>query len=229
MQNILIVEDNTELRQELAGILKINNYHVYCSGSGSEALSILKSENVSLVLLDNMLPDCRGFDLCEQIRTFYKNTVIFLTVCDKEDDIITGFDKGGDDYVTKPFSGRLLLSRIQAHLRRKELQDAENVLYSGDLQIEFDSCKIFRGGAEIQLRKIEFDICEILIRNAGKIVKRDILLDQIWDSKNKFIEDNTLNVHISRLRRQLQCSDGMNYIETIKGFGYRWGVEINGK
>jgi DNA-binding response OmpR family regulator len=121
-----------------------------------------------------------------------------------------------------------LLSRIHAHLRRKNQQDIANILYSGELEIHLDSRKVFRNNIEIQLGAIEQELCEILIRNSGKIVKRDVLLDAVWDSKNKFVEDNTLNVHISRLRKKLQYFNGLPYIETVKSYGYRWCIDING-
>ncbi|MDD4774856.1 MAG: response regulator transcription factor [Eubacteriales bacterium] len=228
MEKILFIEDSAELKRELSELLKLNDYYITCAETRTEALEILKSENIDLILLDNMLPDCMGFDLCEKIRTFYSNPIIFLTVCDREEDIIAGFQKGADDYVTKPFSGRLLLSRIHAHLRRKNQQDIANILYSGELEIHLDSRKVFRNNIEIQLGAIEQELCEILIRNSGKIVKRDVLLDAVWDSKNKFVEDNTLNVHISRLRKKLQYFNGLPYIETVKSYGYRWCIDING-
>ncbi len=228
MQNILIIEDSPELRRELSELLGLNGYSILCAETGTEAQRILKSENIDLILLDNRLPDCTGFDLCGEIRNYYKNPIIFLTVCDSEEDMITGFERGADDYVTKPFSGRILLSRIHAHMRRKNQQDTANILYSGDLEIHLDSRKVFRNHAEIQIGAVEQELLEILIKNSGRFVKRDVLLDVVWDSKNKYVEDNTLNVHISRLRKKLRHYNGVPYIETVKSYGYRWCIDING-
>jgi DNA-binding response OmpR family regulator len=151
-----------------------------------------------------------------------------LTICNEEEDIITGLKNGADDYITKPFSIRILLMRIETQLRRNEWQAKKDsqIIFSGDLKVDLDTRKIYYDEEEIKLRSIEFDICEILLKNNGRIIKRDLLFESIWDCRNKFIEENTLNVHISRLRKSLKTYHGMQYIETVKSFGYRWNVEI---
>ncbi|MGB8454858.1 MAG: response regulator transcription factor [Anaerocolumna sp.] len=228
MFNILIIEDNIELQNEVKELLASVGYQVFCAQSRSTALNIFKFNKVDLCLLDVQLPDCSGFDFCVEIRTFFISPIIMVTICNEEEDIITGLRNGADDYITKPFSIRILLMRIETQLRRNEWQTKKDtqIIFSGDLEINFDTRKIYYNEKEIKLRSIEFDLCEILLKNNGRIIKRDLLFDRIWDCKNKFIEENTLNVHISRLRKALKTYRGMQYIETVKNFGYRWNVEI---
>jgi len=225
---ILTIEDNVELQKEIKDLLISVGYQVLCAQSRADALNYFKFNKIDLCLLDVQLPDCSGFDFCSEIRTFFMNPIIMLTICNEEDDIITGLRNGADDYITKPFSIRILLMRIETQLRRNEWQIKKNtqIIFSGDLEINFDTRKIYYNEQELKLRSIEFDICEILLKNNGRIIKRDLLFESIWDCKNKFIEENTLNVHISRLRKALKTYRGMQYIETVKNFGYRWNVEI---
>jgi DNA-binding response OmpR family regulator len=226
--NILTIEDNLELQNEIKELLASVGYQVFCAQSRASALTILKFNKIDLCLMDVQLPDCSGFDLCQEIRSFFMNPIIMLTICNEEEDIITGLKNGADDYITKPFSIRILLMRIETQLRRNEWQAKKDsqIIFSGDLKVDLDTRKIYYDEEEIKLRSIEFDICEILLKNNGRIIKRDLLFESIWDCRNKFIEENTLNVHISRLRKSLKTYHGMQYIETVKSFGYRWNVEI---
>ena len=228
MFNILTIEDNTELQNEIKELLTSVGYQVFCADSRASALNILKFNKIDLCLLDVQLPDCSGFDLCLELRTFFMNPIIMLTICNDEEDILTGLRNGADDYITKPFSIRILLMRIETQLRRNEWQARKDsqIIFSGDLKINFDTRQIYLEEEELKLRSIEFDICEMLLKNNGRIIKRDLLFESIWDCKNKFIEENTLNVHISRLRKSLKTYRGMQYIETVKNYGYRWNVEI---
>ncbi|WMJ85657.1 response regulator transcription factor [Anaerocolumna sp. MB42-C2] len=228
MFTILIIEDNTELQNEVKELLTSAGYQVLNAQSRSSALCYFKFNKIDLCILDVQLPDCNGFEFCLEIRTFFKNPIIMLTVCNEEEDIITGLKNGADDYITKPFSIRILLMRVEAQFRRNELQAQKDtqIIFSGDLTINFDSRKIYLDEEEIKLRSIEFDLCEILLKNNGRIIKRELLFESIWDCKNKFIEENTLNVHISRLRKSLKTYRGSQYIETVKNYGYRWNVDI---
>lgn len=229
MFTILVIEDNLELQSEIKEILNSVGYHSLCAQNRALALECFKFNKIDACLLDVQLPDCSGFDLCVEIRAFYRNPIIMMTVCNTEEDIVKGLKNGADDYVTKPFSIRVLLSRIEAQLRRKEWQEKEEelpVIFSGDLTINFETRKIYLKDEELKLRNVEFDICELLLQNYGRIIKRESLFSNLWDSRNKFIEENTLNVHISRLRKALKTYQGNQYIETVKNFGYRWNVDV---
>jgi len=167
--------------------------------------------------------------MADNIRNYYKNPVIMLTSYDGEEDIIEGLNAGADDYVPKPFSIGVLRSRIASQMRRRNWDEEQRnkVYFSGDLKINFENKKFYRNGEPVQLRAMEIEICEVLIRNYGRLVTRELLLENLWDAKNNFIEDNTLSVHISRIRRKLQKYEGKDYIETVKGIGYRWNIEVN--
>lgn len=225
MSQILIVEDNAELRRELRELLLSRGYTVFCAATRTEALNAVQMENINLCLMDVGLPDCSGFDLCQEMRKYYTKSIIMLTAHDQEEDIIKGFGSGADDYVTKPFSIKILLSRVEAQLRTVERQsDLPQVLFTGNLEIDFHSHTICKHGDPVSLGSAEFDILEILVRNSGRVVERSRFLQNVWDVNGKFIEDNTLSVNISRLRKALGTYDGKKYIETVKKHGYRWSI-----
>lgn len=226
---ILVIEDSRELQRELKDILNKDGYEVETVGSCQEAIDAIHNQSIDLCLMDIGLPDGSGFDLCREIRNYYKNPVIMLTSYDGEEDIIEGLNAGADDYVPKPFSIGVLRSRIASQMRRRNWDEEQRnkVYFSGDLKINFENKKFYRNGEPVQLRAMEIEICEVLIRNYGRLVTRELLLENLWDAKNNFIEDNTLSVHISRIRRKLQKYEGKDYIETVKGIGYRWNIEVN--
>lgn len=162
-----------------------------------------------------MLPDGSGLDLCTEIRKADTNIpILFLTACDDEIQIVRGLDAGADDYVTKPFKLQELLSRIRALLRR----NSNLIMKSKDIVINPQNITVMKNGKNIFVTPTEFQILSILIRNNGIIVTRNTLLQNIWDDNNNFIDDNTLSVHISRLREKI----GAEHIVTIRGVGYRW-------
>ena len=226
---ILIIEDSKELRKELNNILRQDGYEVEMAENCQKAMEVLYSQSIDLCLMDIGLPDGSGFDLCRDVRKFYKNPIIMLTSYDGEEDIIKGLESGADDYVAKPFSLRILRSRIASQFRRKNWgeQNGHQIFFTGNLKFDFEDKKLYRDLQLFPLRSMEMDLCEILIRNEGRLVTREVLLEQLWDSKNNYIEDNTLSVHISRLRRKLLTYEGKDYIETVKGIGYRWNIEVS--
>lgn len=228
MREILIVEDDPELARELCCDLSVRYFPAQIAESGARALEMLHSGAFEFCLLDVGLPDCSGFDLCREMRKFYRGPIIMLTAFDSEDDIVLGLQSGADDYISKPFSLRVLHSRIDAQLRRNRwsVPPAPSMLESGDLVIDFTHRMIFSSGKEIPISAMEFSLCEALLRNDGKILPRDLLLRRLWDDNDHFIENNTLSVHISRLRKKLGRCQGEDYIETVKGIGYRWNIEV---
>ena len=141
-----------------------------------------------------------------------------MTACDDEESIVKGLNLGGDDYITKPFRAAELISRIQANLRRQESVGAVRILQSGDIKLDPKQGRVYKNGNELSLGTVEYQLLLILMQNAGRIVKREQFMEKLWDSSGKFAEDNTLSVNMSRLRKKT----GMEYIETIRGFGYRF-------
>ena len=228
---IMIVEDDRELRETLKELLILKNYDVITSGSVKEFDE--HTDIYDMYLLDVKLPDGDGFDICERIRHNSDAPIIFITSCDDEESIIKGLDMGGDDYVTKPFHNAVLLSRISANLRRQAMLDKSisnmdksnsNIYTLGSLVINFDNLTIKKAAKYIQLSPTEFALLEILVCNRGLIVRREVFFQKLWDRTGTFVEDNTLTVTVSRLKTKLGKMDNSdkNYIDTIRGVGYRW-------
>lgn len=213
---ILIVEDDSYLREGLEELLTKESYEPVCAKNCTEAKTLFKEDSFDLIILDVMLPDGNGLELCSFIRSTGADVpVLFLTACDEEFQIVRGLDAGADDYVTKPFRLLELLSRIRALLRRKT---ASTVCQFGDIIIDTANMTVKKGGENLFLTPTEYQILSALVQNNGVIVTRASLLQRIWDSDGNFIDDNTLSVHISRLRDKI----GANHIATIRGTGYRW-------
>lgn len=226
MQRFLIIEDDRLLRQELRQTLEALGGVVLEAGTASEALRQCSAEPPSLILLDIGLPDADGFSLCRRLRQTFGGPILMLTGFGSEEDILLGFQSGADDYVTKPCSLRVLQSRVRALLRRSEAWDPAATLLSGDLSIDLAHRMIFRGGAALPVSRTEFELCLALLRQNGRILPREALLSALWDDREKFISDNTLSVHVSRLRKKLGLYQGAPYIETVKHIGYRWNGEV---
>ena len=211
---ILLVEDDTALRGALEELLCREGYDVIKSSNVSSARSAMNSE-VDLIMLDVGLPDGDGVSLCRQWRDEGVQTpILFLTAKDEELDVVRGLDAGGNDYVTKPFRMQELLSRIRALLRRN--QKETTVSRSG---ITLDKAKLqaSRDGEVLLLTVTEYKILAKLISERS-IITRAALLDALWDVDSRFVDDNTLSVHVSRLREKV----GSSHIKTIRGVGYQW-------
>jgi DNA-binding response OmpR family regulator len=212
---LLIVEDDIFLQDGLCELLRREGYSVDCASTCKEARHFTEEKTYCLIILDIMLPDGNGLDLCSAWRSAGNDTaILFLTARDDEIQIVRGLDAGGDDYVTKPFRLLELLSRIRALLRRNQ-----PLVYNKDgLRIDLQKMTVFYKDEPLFLTPTEFQLLSALIRNAGKVLTRSLLLQNIWDDGGLFIDDNTLSVHISRLREKI----GGTHIRTIRGIGYQW-------
>lgn len=212
---ILVTEDDVFLRDGLCEMLKKEGYDVVAAGTIEDAKASFSKENFNLIILDVMLPDGNGFDMCGFIRSKNEDVpILFLTACDDEVQVVRGLDARADDYVTKPFKLLELLSRIRALLRRNKstVYSCENIV------IDINTMTVKKDGENVFVTPTEFQILSALIRNSGVIITRAILLENIWDEGGSFIDDNTLSVHISRLREKI----GPEHIVTVRGIGYRW-------
>lgn len=219
MKKILIVEDEHSLQKNIKELLTRHGYHPVTASTLSDAMYyVLNDKDIALFLLDVWLPDGDGFALCERIRRHSLNPVIFLTACDDEESVVKGLNLGGDDYIAKPFRAAELISRIQANLRRQESLHAVRFLNSGALKLDLAQGVAFKNGAKLPLGVTEYQLLLLLMQNAGRIIKREQLMERLWERVGKFAEDNTLSVNMSRLRKKA----GPEYIETIRGFGYRF-------
>ena len=216
MATILLVEDDAVLRGGLTELFTREGYSVISAASAKDAREKLDS-NVNLVVLDVGLPDGDGVSLCQQWRNQGVTTpILFLTAKDEEFDVVRGLDAGGNDYVTKPFRMMELLSRIRALLRTSRSQVSTMLSRSG-VEVDQEHMQVRKNGELLQLTLTEYRILLALIQR-NTIVPRNVLLEALWDVDSKFIDDNTLSVHVSRLREKI----GAEHIKTIRGVGYQW-------
>lgn len=212
---LLIVEDDAFLQDGLCELLRGEGYSVDCAGTCGEARRFVQENDYRLIILDVVLPDGSGLDLCAHWRRGGNDTpILFLTVRDEEIQIVQGLDAGGDDYVAKPFRLRELLSRIRALLRRNQ----PVVCARDGLHLDLQKMSVFYKNKQLFLTPTEFQLLSVLMRNAGRVMTRTFLLQTIWDDEGLFIDDNTLSVHISRLREKI----GTAHIRTVRGIGYQW-------
>ena len=179
-----------------------------------------------LLFLDVTLPDGTGFDVCEKVRKENQQIpIIFLTASDEEVSIIRGLDSGGDDYVTKPFKLGELCSRIRALLRRARVSDGENgsTIACGDISIDLLGSRVSLKGKNLDLTSAEYRLLCLMIRNANRIVTREVILNELWDATGNFVDDNTLSVYVRRLREKVETEPSHpEHLITVRGFGYQW-------
>lgn len=226
-EKVLIVDDEEHIVELLDFNLKNSGYETFTASDGITAAKIAKEEKPNLILLDLMLPGMDGFDVCKEVKKEkdLKNTsIIMLTAKGEELDKVLGLELGADDYITKPFSVRELLARVKAVLRRTAVfTEEENDVYeSKNLKVDFERHEVIVRGNKVELTLKEFELLQILIKNKGKILKREMLLDKIWGYE--YIgETRTVDVHIRYLRKKIEEDDkNPKFIETIRGVGYRF-------
>jgi two-component system, OmpR family, alkaline phosphatase synthesis response regulator PhoP len=224
---ILAVDDEEHIQELLRFNLENSGYKVTCCGSGTEALKIIKGEKPDLVLLDVMLPGIDGYDVCKEVRkdnNISSIPIIMITAKSEELDKILGLELGADDYITKPFSVRELLARVKAVLRRTAIQPMDSVYKFENITVDFEKHEVTKEGKRIELTLKEFEVLEILIKNKGRVITRDFLLDKVWGYEY-FGETRTVDVHIRHIRQKIEEDDkSPKFIETIRGVGYRFNL-----
>lgn len=215
---ILVVDDESDLREILQCNLENAGYQVITAESAEEALQKL-TPDCSLILLDVMLGGISGFKLAENLRKTYKNNIpiIFLTARDTENDLLTGFSSGGDDYISKPFSLQEVLARIKALLRRSSQNAPKTKIEFGDIVIDFDRKLVTVGGEDIHLSPKEFGIFSLLARNPKRVFTRDEILSEVWHGES-YVLDRTVDVHVARIRRKL--GSHASCLMNRQGYGY---------
>ena len=198
MVKILIVEDDSTIAFGVKYALEQEGFNVDIAKDLQEARNNISNNNYNIILLDVMLPDGTGYDLCKEIRNISEVPIIFLTACDEEVNIVMGLDIGGDDYMTKPFRIRELISRIKAVLRRKSNNNEDNkkVLKIGNISIHTLEARVFKNNEEIFLTSVEYKLLLILIQNKNAVLSRSQILEKLWDVSYDFVNDNTLTVYI---------------------------------
>jgi two-component system response regulator RegX3 len=221
---ILIVEDEPSLSEPLSFLLRREGYETEVAADGREALAAFDRDGADLVLLDLMLPGLPGTEVCRELRTRSSVPIIMLTAKDSEVDIVVGLELGADDYVTKPYSTRELLARIRAVLRRRiDVDDLdESVLEVGGVRMDVDRHAVSVGGKEVAMPLKEFELLELLLRNAGRVLTRGQLIDRIWGA-DYFGDTKTLDVHIKRIRSKIEKDPSQPVLLlTVRGLGYRF-------
>jgi two-component system response regulator RegX3 len=227
MTNILIVEDEASFSEALSFLLSKEGFTVSIAETGRTALEMFKSKEFDLVLLDLMIPEVSGIEVCRAIRTTSAVPIIMLTAKDSEVDKVVGLELGADDYVTKPYSSRELVARIKAVLRRGSSDEGKagpqsGIVSAGGINIDIERHQVTKDGLAISLPLKEFELLEFLIRNVGRVMTRGQLIDRVWGG-DYYGDTKTLDVHIKRLRSKLE-EDPANpqLIQTIRGLGYKF-------
>lgn len=224
---IMLVDDEPDILDLLEKTLNIEGYHnIIKITNGLSAINTCKEIQPDIIILDVMLPDMDGYEVCKQIRRFSHCPILFLSSKNDELDKILGLAIGGDDYVTKPFSPKELVYRIKAQLRRTEYKQSSSSTndYSikiGELIIDPNGCRVMKGNKEIELTAREFEILQYLAENKGRVISRERLYETIW-KEDSFGCDNTIMVHIRHLREKIEDNPSTpKYIITMKGLGYK--------
>jgi len=223
MTKILVVEDEESFREGVSFILSKEGYEVIDAADGNDAIIKFEREGADLVLLDVMLPGLSGLEVCKKLRTLTKVPIIMLTAKDTELDKVLGLEIGADDYITKPFSGRELLARVKAILRRTGSVDVKSAIMEiGPVRVDTERHTVSVEGLDQSLPLKEFDLLVYLMQNAGRVLTRTQLIDRIWGS-DYFGDTKTLDVHVKRLRSRIE-KDAANpkFIQTIRGLGYKF-------
>ncbi|OCG72746.1 response regulator transcription factor [Microbacterium sediminis] len=225
MTRVLLVEDEPDLADPLAYLLRREGFDVEIAEDGDAALIAFRERGADILLLDLMLPGMPGTEVCRQVRTTSSVPIIMLTAKDSEIDIVVGLELGADDYVTKPYSARELLARMRAVLRRAQQDEAEleeRVLQGGRVTLDIDRHTVAVDGEPISMPLKEFELLEVLMRNAGRVLTRGQLIDRVWGS-DYFGDTKTLDVHIKRIRSRIEehPSEPVMLV-TVRGLGYRF-------
>jgi two-component system, OmpR family, response regulator RegX3 len=230
-RTILLVEDEPAIAEPLAESLTREGFDLEVAQTAAEALEAVTRVRPDLILLDLMLPDGSGYDVCRAVRRDSNVPIIMLTARGEEADRVIGLELGADDYVVKPFSAREVVARVRAVLRRSVAttgDDGDQPLEVGGVRLDPATREVSLAGEPVDLTRKEFDLLELLMRNAGTVVTREQLIDQVWDV-NWFGSTKTLDVHVSGLRKKLgDDSSAPRYLHTVRGVGFRFAAPADG-
>ncbi len=226
MKKIVLIEDDADLYNLVQYNLDKEGFQVVGSQTGKGALDLCRREHPDLVILDIMLPDSDGLEICKGIRAnpeLSNTPVIFLTARASETDRIVGLELGANDYIVKPFFVRELIARVKIHFRGDK--PVSKVLRSGDLELDRTRCTVRRGSEELTLTATEFRLLEFLMSRPGVVFSREQLLDSVW-GHDRAVTDRTVDVYVLRLRQKIEQEGGPAFIRSVRGFGYSFNVEI---
>lgn len=222
---VLIVEDDEIIAEGLEYSFMNEGYEVCVAGTVKEALALIREKpSFDFCLLDVILPDGNGFEVCQKIRETSQVPILFLTSCDDEVSTVRALDLGADDYIAKPFRIRELLARMKAILRRYGIGETNlqsKIVTVGKNIVNLNTGKVYCGSEEVILTAMEYKLLLIFLNNRGQILTRDQILNNIWEGAGEFVNENTLSVYVGRLRKKLGDTATEAVIETIRGVGYR--------
>lgn len=227
-KKILIVDDEYSITDLVELYLKKEDFAVLVAHNGSEALTLTETESPDLILLDVMLPDINGVDLCLEIRKKFNMPILFLSCKDQEMDKIVALSVGGDDYITKPFLPGELVARVKANLRRFEIaidEQTDKIYEAPGLTVNSSTHEVFSDNHEVSLTAKEFDILLLLIKNPKRVYSSDQLFEFIWDEETIRSDRNTIMVYISKLRKKIEIGE-YKYILNIRGLGYKFNHHL---
>ena len=216
---ILIVEDDIAIQETLKELLCMKGYQVQQAYHMKEALLLDKS-HIDVMIIDIQLPDGNGITLCQQMRQQSQIPILFLTAKDDEQTIVEALNAGGDDYITKPFRANELLARLNCIMRR--IKHNHDIIQTNDLSIDIRKYRVMKNNQEIVLSAIGYEILFLIVQNQGMVITRERMIEFIEEKTGNYIEDNTVSVHMKRLREKLGQYQQQEYIETVRGIGYRW-------
>ena len=225
MKKILLIEDDADLYSLIQYNLEKEGFQFAGSQTGKGAIDLCRREKPDLVILDIMLPDSDGLDICKRIRAHPELShlpIIFLTARAAETDRIVGLELGANDYIVKQFFVRELIARIKIHFRGQ--QQIPKVLKAGDLEVDGERCQVHISGKEIQLTATEFRLLEFLMSRPGIVFSREQLLDAVW-GHDRAVTDRTVDVYVLRLRQKIEAEAGHPYIRSVRGFGYSFNAD----
>ena len=213
--NVLLVEDNISIIKGLAYSFEKNKLHLVAKTNIKESKEYLSSnKDIDLIILDITLPDGNGFDLYNDVIKLSNIPTIFLTAKDEEDDIVTCLEIGAEDYITKPFSTKELLARVNKVLLRSK---KKSLIKIKDITYNLDKAVLYKDDIEIELTALELKLINLLFNNLGHVVSRNVILDKIWEWTGNYVDDHTITVYFKRIREKI----GTDIIQTVKGMGYR--------
>ena len=226
MSKISLLEDDLSLINGLTFAFKKENFDLDIARSIREADKLWSDGKYDLLILDISLPDGSGFEICKKVRQISKVPIIFLTASDEEISIIMGLDIGGDDYITKPFKLGVLISRINALLRRaKNFEAKETELSSNGIEVLLLKGQVFQNGNLLDLTAGEYKLLCLFMQNPGVVLSKDKILEKLWDSENNYVDDNTLTVYVRRLRMKIEENPSEpQMLLTVRRMGYKWNV-----
>lgn len=233
MSKILLLEDDKSLNRGISLKLQKEGYEVLSAFGVTEAEEVFRTNQIDLIISDITMNDGNGLDFAKEVRKKSDVHILFLTALDQEVDIVNGYDVGADDYITKPFSLMVLISKVNAIMRRIESRqngsEETGELYAEDICMQSVQMKVYKGGEELNLSKKEIQLLHYFLEHPGQIISKEQILEAVWGLDGQFVDDNTVPVTISRLKKRLSSKEEGEYIKNVRGLGYLWTTKVSKK